>query len=54
VCGAIPGRSFLAMLEKIDFVRARIVGSTGYQTSKYTMGTLFLAEKATADEHSRD
>jgi len=41
------------MIEKTGFVRARIVGSTGYQTSEYTMGTLFLAEKPNTDERSR-
>jgi hypothetical protein len=35
------------MMENTGFVRARIVCTTGYQTSKYTMGTLFLAEKPT-------
>jgi hypothetical protein len=44
-CGAIAGRSFLAMLEKTGFVRARIVGTTAYRTSPYTIGTLFYGEK---------
>jgi len=35
------------MMTETGFVNARIVGTTGYQTSPYTMGTLFLAEKAT-------
>jgi hypothetical protein len=33
------------MLEKAGFVRCRIVDTTGYRTSPYTMGTLFYAEK---------
>jgi len=42
------------MIERTGFVRARIVGTTGYRTSKYTIGKLFLAEKPTNDEHTRD
>jgi hypothetical protein len=30
-------------------VRCRIVGTTGYRTSPYTMGTLFYAEKPSAN-----
>jgi hypothetical protein len=33
------------MIEAAGFVRARLVGETGYRTSPYTMGTLFRAEK---------
>jgi len=45
VCGAIPGKSFLEMMQKTGFSQARIIGTTGYRTSQYTMGTLFLAQK---------
>ena len=41
------------MMEETGFVRARIVGTTGYRTSEFTMGTLFLAEKPTTDERPR-
>ena len=33
------------MLEQTGFENARIMGTTGYRTSPYTMGTLFYAEK---------
>ncbi len=33
------------MMEKTGFVNGRIVGTTGYRTSDYTVGTLFYAEK---------
>ena len=38
------------MMERAGFVRRRIVGTTGYRTSPYTMGKLFYAEKAGGDE----
>lgn len=40
------------MMEKVGFVRARIIGTTGYRTSPYTIGTLFYAEKPRAREPS--
>lgn len=42
------------MLERIGFVRARIERTTGYRTSKYTMGTLFYAEKPDSNVDSID
>lgn len=32
------------MMRKAGFVHARVVGTTGYRTSEYTMGTLFYGE----------
>ena len=34
------------MMQRTGFVRTRLVGTTGYRTSPYTLGTLFYAEKA--------
>ena len=42
------------MMQRIGFTGARIVGTTGYRTSDYTMGTLFFAEKPNVDAKSID
>lgn len=34
------------MMKETGFVNTRIVGTTGYRTSAYTMGTLFYAERS--------
>lgn len=42
------------MMEEAGFARTRIVGTTGYRTSEYTMGTLFYAEKPGGDADPAD
>lgn len=45
MAGALPGTEFLALLERIGFAEAELVGLTGYKTSDETVGALFRAVK---------
>jgi hypothetical protein len=41
----LPGRDFLALLTDVGFSGATLTGFTGFKTSPYTEGALFMAEK---------
>ena len=51
----MPGRDFLALLAAAGFTRATLTGFTGFKTSPYTEGALFMAEKpAVTRQDDRD
>jgi hypothetical protein len=45
---------FLALLEKVGFRRAELVGETGFNSSPKTRGVLFRAEKPTTSLHKEE
>ena len=46
----MPGKDFLALLLKVGFNRAGLVNYTGFKSSPYTEGALFLGEKLVKPE----
>lgn len=42
--GAIPGKDFLAILEKVGFQKVELSGETGFNSTPKTKGVLFRAE----------
>ena len=43
--GTIPGKDFLALLEKVGFQKVEFIGETGFNSTPKTKGALFRAEK---------
>jgi hypothetical protein len=46
VAGALPGGSYLALLEDSGFIAPEILGPTGYTTSRFTAAYYLRAVRA--------